>query len=78
MIHEPKIERRHDWGITVRLHQTDRHRDVMEHRPGDPTEEIEWSCENSGGKRIAYDIWKFKTLREAEEFIMMFKLRFGK
>lgn len=78
MVHEPKVERRKQWGITVRLVQTDRHQDVMERNPEDPSTEIEWSIENAGGKRIAYDIWQFKSLREAEEFIMMFKLRFGR
>lgn len=77
MIHEPRIERRPTWGITVRLVQTDRHMDVMENIPQDPSVEIEWAQENSGGRRISYDTWKFKSLREAEEFVMLFKLRFG-
>lgn len=77
MIHEAKIERRPTWGITVRLVQQDRHKDVMENIPDDPTTEIEWAHENSGGRRISYDTWKFKSLREAEEFVMLFKLRFG-
>jgi hypothetical protein len=55
----------------------DRYMDVMEKVPGDPSEEIEWANENSGGRRISYDTWKFKDLREAEEFVMLFKLRFG-
>lgn len=77
MIHEPKIERRPTWGITVRLVQMDRYMDVMENEPKDPAVEIEWAHENSGGRRISYDTWQFKRLREAEEFVMLFKLRFG-
>lgn len=77
MVHEPKIERRPTWGITVRLIQTDRHAGVIVCVPEDPIVEIEWANENSGGRRISYDTWKFKSLREAEEFVMLFKLRFG-
>lgn len=39
---------------------------------------IEWAIENSNGTRISYDTWKFKTQQEAEEFIMLFTLRYGK
>lgn len=39
---------------------------------------LEWTVENANGTRISYDIWQFKTQQDAEEFIMMFTLRYGK
>lgn len=39
---------------------------------------IEWVIENSNGTRISYNTWKFKTQQEADEFIMLYTLRYGK
>lgn len=77
MIHKPLLEVRPTWGITVRLHATDRYRDVMEQVPADASVEIEWAIENAGGRRISYDTWQFKTRSDAEQFIMLFTLRWS-
>lgn len=77
MIHEPILEIRRGWGITVRLRMTDRYMDVAEREPADPDLEIDWACENSGGRRISYDTWQFKRRQDAEGFIMMFILRWS-
>lgn len=77
MIHKPTLEVRPGWGITVRLHATDRYRDVMEQMPADSTEEIEWAIENAQARRISYDTWQFKRMQDAEQFIMLFTLRWS-
>lgn len=77
VIHEPRLEKRKAWGITVRLYPTDRYGDVMEKIPADTSEEIKWAIENADARRIAYDIWQFKSVKEAEQFIMLFKLRWS-
>jgi len=77
MVHKPVLETRPQWGITVRLWANDRHLDVMEREPADTGEEIDWAIENAGGRRISYDTWQFKNRRAAEEFIMLFTLRWS-
>ncbi len=76
MIHEPLIEQRVHWGMTVRLVQT-KYQPAKIDPEQDPKSEIDWAEENSGGRRISYDTWQFKNLQEAEEFVIMFRLRFG-
>jgi hypothetical protein len=49
----------------------------MEQMPADSSEEIEWSIENAQARRIAYDTWQFKRLKDAEQFIMLFTLRWS-
>lgn len=39
---------------------------------------FDWVMENSNGTRISYDTWNFKTKQEADEFVMLFTLRYGK
>lgn len=38
---------------------------------------IEWTLVNSGGVRISYDTWQYKSESAAREFIVMFQLRWG-
>lgn len=77
MIHDPKIEERVHWGMTVRLVERAWNPGDLDSDPHDSSVEIQWADENSSGRRISYDTWQFKNLRDAEEFVIMFKLRFG-
>lgn len=76
----PKYSLRKSWGHTVGL------KDPYSEQPEFSTVVdlfavtaiIEWAIENSNGTRISYDTWKFETQQEAEEFIVMFTLQYGK
>lgn len=64
------------WGHTVRLMQN-MHID----EPGctvDPDELEEvilWAVKNAQTRRISYDTWQFKSKDDAEQFIMLYNLR---
>jgi hypothetical protein len=77
MIHEPLLEIRKGWGITVRLRMADRYMDVIEREPADPDTEIDWAVENAQARRISYDTWQFRSRKDAEQFIMLFILRWS-
>ena len=49
----------------------------MENVPADTSEEIEWAIENADARRISYDTWQFKRMQDAEQFIMLFTLRWA-
>ena len=76
----PKYTLKKGWGHTVRL--VDPYADsnefgtVVDYEAVDSI--LEWATANSCGNRIGYDMWKFGTKQEAEEFILMFTLQYGK
>jgi len=76
----PKYSLRKGWGHTVSLKDPYYgHNEFGTVVDTDAVERIlEWTLKNSQGTRISYDMWKFKTKQEAEEFIMLFTLRYGK
>jgi len=38
-------------------------------------EVIAWTDENAQARRISYDTWQFKSRQDAEQFIMIYNLR---
>jgi len=76
----PKYSLRKGWGHTVSLKDPYYdHKDFNTIVDNDAVDKIlEWALLNSNGIRISYDTWKFKTQQEADEFIMLFTLRYGK
>lgn len=76
----PKYSLRKSWGHTVSL--KDPYFEHAEFGTVVDTESVdkilEWAIENSNGTRISYDTWKFKSQQDAEEFMMMYTLRYGK
>lgn len=76
----PKYALKKGWGHTVRL--VDPYADsnefgsVVDYEAVDKI--LEWATTHSCGTRISYDMWKFDTVQEAEEFIVMFTLQYGK
>lgn len=76
----PKYSLRKGWGHTVAL--KDPYFEHNEFGTIVDTESVDkilgWVMENSHGTRISYDTWKFKSQCDAEEFMMMFTLRWGK
>lgn len=76
----PNYVRRTSWGHTVSL--KDPYADHKEFGRIVDSESVnaifDWVMENSNGTRISYDTWKFKTKQEADEFVMLFTLRYGK
>jgi hypothetical protein len=77
---EPKYALRKSWGHTVSL--KDPYFEHAEFSKVVDTEAVdailEWAIENANGTRISYDTWKFETQQSAEEFIMLFRLRYGR
>lgn len=75
----PKYSLRKGWGHTVALR--DPYFEHNEFGAVVDTESVdkilEWTLQNSNGKRISYDTWQFRSEQDANEFIMMFKLRWG-
>ena len=76
----PKYALKKGWGHTVRLvdpyHDSNEFGSVVDYEAVDRI--LEWTLENSNGTRISYDMWKFRSQEEAEEFIMLFTLHYGK
>lgn len=76
----PKYELKRGWGHTVRLvdpYDGDAELgSAVDYEAVDAI--LEWATENSCGTRIGYDMWKFRSQEEANEFIMVFTLRYGK
>jgi hypothetical protein len=76
----PKYALRKGWGHTVSLkdpyHEHAELGTVVDAESVDAI--IKWTTENANGIRISYDIWQFKTQQDAEEFIMLFTLRYGR
>jgi len=75
---EPFYIHRTDWGYTVRFD------DVYPFRNSFSTEEeekasvdevLEWINENSQARRIGYDIWQFSSKSDADQFLMIYNLR---
>jgi hypothetical protein len=73
---EPTYELRKGWGHVVTLSDPlQAHHEFAAVIDLDSVNAIlDWSTENSGGIRISYDTWKFRSRSEADEFIMLFKL----
>ncbi len=68
-----------NWGHTVRLNE-DPERKLSNLRGvvidlHEEEEVIGWTNENSGARRISYDTWQFKSKQEAEQFIMLYNIR---
>lgn len=40
-------------------------------------EVITWAINNAQANRISYDTWQFRSRAEANQFIMLYKLRWG-
>lgn len=76
----PKYALKKGWGHTVRLidpyHDSNEFGSVVDYEAVDKI--LEWATVNSCGTRISYDMWKFNNKEEAQEFIMVFTLRYGK
>jgi hypothetical protein len=67
------------WGHTVQFVQPEfKSTDFGTTVDPDELEEIIlWAEQNAQARRISYDTWQFKTRNEADQFIMLFKLRWG-
>jgi hypothetical protein len=76
----PKYALRKGWGHTVALKDPYfGHNEFGTIVDTDAVDKIlGWVMENSQGTRISYDTWKFKSQQDAEEFMMMYTLRWGK
>lgn len=76
----PKYTLKKGWGHTVRLvdpYDGDAELgSTVDYAAVDAI--LEWAVANSGGNRIGYDTWQFRSHEEAKEFIMVFTLRYGK
>ena len=76
----PEYTLKKGWGHTVRLvdpcADSNEFASVVDHEAVHSI--LEWATLNSCGTRIGYDMWKFGTKQEAEEFILMFTLQYGK
>ncbi len=72
---------RPSWGHTVQLNENPEHKsDKFFGTTVDPDEleeVLEWAQENSNARRISYDTWQFKSQQQAEEFIMLYNLRWS-
>ena len=62
------------WGHTVEIKQPD---SVTTGATSNIEEVITWATENSQARRISYDTWQFRSQTEADQFIMLYKLRWG-
>jgi hypothetical protein len=69
------------WGHTVRLTENPEHKSEKFYGTTIDPEEIEgvleWANENSNARRISYDTWQFKSAEEANQFIMIYNLRWS-
>ncbi len=67
------------WGHTVRLVEDPEHKLEKYYGVTIDPEEVEdvliWAEENAGARRISYDTWQFKSAEEADQFIMVYNLR---
>jgi hypothetical protein len=70
-----------NWGHTVRLVENPEHKSEKFFGttvdPDEIEEVLEWTNENSNARRISYDTWQFRSQQEAEEFIMLYNLRWS-
>lgn len=67
----PTVAYEHDkhYGHIVRMHMLD-----LIDQDLSIDEAIEWLTAQVGVRRLAYNMWKFRSLREAEECIMLYNL----
>lgn len=69
------------WGHTVRLNENPEHKSEKflgtTVDPDEIEEVLEWAQENSNARRISYDTWQFRSQAEAEQFIMLYNLRWS-
>ena len=69
------------WGHTVRLTENPEHKSEKFYGttidPEEIEEVLEWANENSNARRISYDTWQFKPAEEANQFIMIYNLRWS-
>lgn len=66
------------WGHTVRLMENmniDETWMVVSDRISAFEEVILWAVKNAQTRRISYDTWQFKSKNDAEQFIMLYNLR---
>lgn len=67
------------WGHTVVLKENPKYSSPQYYGttvdPDEIEEVIAWTDENAQARRISYDTWQFKSRRAAEEFIMLYNLR---
>lgn len=64
------------WGHTVRLMQNmNMGESVHTVDPDELEEVILWAIKNAQTRRISYDTWQFKSKDDAEQFIMLYNLR---
>ena len=69
------------WGHTVQLvehpeHKFDKFAGIIID-PSGIDEVLEWTNEQSKARRISYDTWQFRSKDEANEFIMLYNLRWS-
>ncbi len=73
---EPNYSLRKGWGHVVALKDPYQNHSefgsIVDYETVDAI--LEWASVNSGGTRISYDTWKFRSRNEAEQFIMLYKL----
>jgi hypothetical protein len=70
---------RKDWGHTIRFSDIYPFRNLFPTKDDDiEVEEIlEWIDANSQATRISYDTWKFLTKDDADQFLMIYNIRWA-
>lgn len=79
-----KAEYKHNpnnWGHTVQLVEHPEHKSGKFFGttvdPDEIEEVLEWTNEQSKARRISYDTWQFRSQDEANQFIMLYNLRWS-
>ncbi len=73
--------RSNSWGHVVQLIENPEHKAeqfvgvIID--PYEIEEVLNWTNENSNGRRISYNTWQFRSQEEAEQFIMLYTLRWS-
>jgi hypothetical protein len=71
--------RSNSWGHVVQLVENPEHKAeqfvnvIID--PYEIEEVLNWTNDNSNARRISYDTWQFKSANEANQFIMIYNLR---
>lgn len=75
----PQYKYRKTWKHTVELKQVEfKSSDFGTTVDPDELEEvIVWANQNAQARRISYDTWQFGSSEDANQFIMLYKLRWG-
>lgn len=71
--------KRPGWGHTVQLVENPEHKSAefvgTTIDPDEIEEVLVWTNQSAQARRISYDTWQFKSQQAAEQFIMIYNLR---